>query len=396
MYISWKENRYRHCTKIVAEKGIKGRQVIGNPIASEILLNLEAKVTAMYNDVITYESRYPTIDEVKTALFIKNVARSNKIIEVMGEYINSVKSTVTTRGELIDKRTVSHIIAVKNILGSFCDDTKYDLNFQNLNMDFYEKYSEYRMVTGIMRPGKDGEKKREIVTPNTLGKDIKIIKSFLNWCIKKEYPVNPIFKFFHRPKVKKDSKPLTERELIKLWDLDLSGMPVLEYKLDIFLFLVSTGMRISDYNRFEEGWIQSTLLLIDNNKIKQEYISFRAKKTNTVCQIPYRDCIYFRPKFLVEKYMGKQDTIMPALSGQKLNDSLSTIFQIAGITRIKATSKTARQTFASIKDKQGYTRTSLRRMLGHSSNIVTDDYVGVSPETILQEDFYKSERLKAF
>lgn len=394
MYISWKGNRHRHCTGLRSEYGINGKEVVGDSILTEILHNLEAKVISLYNDMVTYESRYPTVEEVKAALLLKNIAQTNKIIEVMNEYIKSIRSTVTNRGELIDKRTVSHIIAVKNIIGSFCDDTKYDLNFQNLNMDFYEKYSEYRMVTGIMRSGKDGEKKREIVTPNTLGKDIKIIKSFLNWCIKKEYPVNPIFKFFHRPKVKKDSKPLTERELIKLWNLDLSGMPVLEYKLDIFLFLVSTGMRISDYNRLEEGWIQNTILLIDGNKIKQEYITFRAKKTNTVCQIPYRDCIYFRPKFLIEKYLGRQEYLMPRLSGQKLNEALPTIFQIAGITRIKPTSKTGRQTFASIKDQQGYTRTSLRRMLGHSSNIVTDDYVGVSPETVLQEDFIKSERLK--
>lgn len=334
--------------------------------------------------------REPEINELKVALSGPTQVEKRDFLTAYDKFLSSLGSKITKSGKVMEPRSIAQYDAFKSSILSFIKETKYNLDWATCDMVFYEKFREYRISTGILK--EDGS--RVTVSPNTFGNDVKRLKAFLNWALLQDYPVKGIYKKFDRPIQKVDAESLTEAEVLRLWDADLSNYPNLEYKLDIFLCMLSTGMRISDMNKFNPGWIKEVKILVGGKIQTHSYIEFRAKKTGTLCQVPFVDSIYFRPRFLVDKYKDKQINCLPTISGKHLNSELIKISSLLGIHRIKLTSKTARKTFATIKDKLGINRTALRRMLGHASNVVTDTYVGVSPESVLMENLSKDAYLK--
>lgn len=276
------------------------------------------------------------------------------------QFIEESKSRVNpVTGESLVSKTIAHYQSCLNILKEFDP----SLSFETIDMKFYAKFRTWFL-----------EKRNQ----NTFGGKIRMIKTFLSWAIYQGLPVNIIYKKFERPQKYSDAEPLTAEELISLWNLKLELNPELRKPLDIFLFLCSTGLRISDYNSLKPEYF------------KGDHIKIKSQKTSGECIIPFFDDHYFRPKFIYDKYKGK----LPTLSGQKLNPCLTKIAGVAKIKRIDITSKTGRKTFATLKLLSGVSAFTIMRSTGHRDYKSFRAYVGISPDDVIKENKEKATYLK--
>jgi integrase len=279
------------------------------------------------------------------------------------EFINESRTRVnSTTGEKLVSKTIDHYRSCLAILTEF--NKEYPITFESMDMKFYGRFRTYFMGLGRNQ--------------NTFGGKIRMIKTFLTWASYQGITVNPIYKKFERPQKYSDAEPLTGEQLEKLWKMKLELNPELREPLDIFLFLCSTGLRISDYNNLKP------------ENFKEDHIKIHAQKTSGECVIPFFDDHYFRPKYIYDKYKGK----LPKLVGQKLNPMLTQIGRMAKLN-IDITSKTGRKTFATLKLLSGVNAFTIMRSTGHKDYKSFTAYVGISPEDVIKENRDKATFLKA-
>jgi hypothetical protein len=299
-----------------------------------------------------------------TAIQTKNVMSTQQdFVKWFEEFIKESASRISTQGRVLSKGMVNHYQSCLNLLVDFQREEKFLLAFDRINADFYSKFRSYCM----------GKK----LNPNTFGGKIKKIKTFLYWCEERDIIVSPKFKSFAIPQKYSDAEPLKGSEVLKLWKIKDP-----DYKLDIFLAMVSTGMRIGDYNK-----IMTNIDKYIKESQEGKAIVFNATKTGKKCVIPFFDDLYFRPVYLYKKYKGK----MPTISGQKLNVWLKT----QGISDIDVTSKTGRKTFCSIQYfEQGKEAQYIMASTGHATEQEFKKYIGVKADTIIKAHKEKATHLK--
>ena len=84
---------------------------------------------------------------------------------------------------------------------------------------------------------------------NTLGRNIGLLKTFLNYCLKKKYIDNPSFKEAAVNREVTHQIALNKEEIGVVAQLDLAPNKRLERVRDVFLVGCYTGMRFSDFKR---------------------------------------------------------------------------------------------------------------------------------------------------
>lgn len=169
--------------------------------------------------------------------------------------------------------------------------------------------------------------------------------------------------------------PLSENEIYKLINFDISYNDSLDRVKDNFIFSIFTGLRFSD--------AQS---LIKNNIVEENgrlWLCFTQKKTNNFLKMPLLD----EAILIYNKYNQLRDAtgrILPKISNQKLNVYLKEICKLSGIKK-NITHHTARHTFAStilVARNINYKISSY--MIGHSSIKSTEIYTKVDDNLLLQ------------
>jgi len=301
------------------------------------------------------------LNELSGIQLRKVLSVQQEFVKLFEEFIKESESRISSQGRVLSKGMVNHYQSCLNLLIEFQKDEKYLLKFDNINAEFYSKFRSYCIGKGL--------------NPNTFGGKIKKLKTFLYWCEEREIPVSPKFKNFSIPQKYSDAEPLPGAEVVELWKKDHKNM-------DIFLALVSTGMRISDYNR-----VMTNMNKYIKDTPEGKAIIFNASKTGKRCIIPFFDDLYFRPVHLYKKYKGK----MPGISGQKLNSWLKD----QGISNIEVTSKTGRKTFCSIQYfEQGKEAQYIMASTGHATEQEFKKYIGAKADTIIKAHKEKATHLK--
>jgi integrase len=280
------------------------------------------------------------------------------------EFIHESRTRVNrATGKTLVAQTINHYKSCVEILKEF--DKIYPISFEAMDMRFYGRFRSWYIGKGNNH--------------NTFGGKIKMIKTFLTWASYQGIPINPIYKKFERPSKYSDAEPLTAAELQRFWKIDLSEEPARERAFDIFLFLCSTGLRISDYNN------------LTKENFKEDHIKINAQKTSAECIIPFFDDQIFRPVSIYQKYDGE----LPKLSGQKLNKMLKLIAIEKKFKRIDLTSKTGRKTFATLNVLNGVSPLTVMRSTGHKDYKSFQAYVGISAVDVVKEFKDKATFLKA-
>lgn len=147
---------------------------------------------------------------------------------------------------------------------------------------------------------------------------------------------------------------LTESELMKIEKKQFNSLLITKVK-DLFLFQCYTGLSYAD---IWNGW------KIEVRKGFKIIVGTRAKNGQN----------YFVPvNEKVEEILNRYNTQLPELSNQVYNRVLKELVAFCNIDK-QITTHTARKTFCTQMDSEGWTRESVSKMLGHGSIRTTELY----------------------
>ena len=157
--------------------------------------------------------------------------------------------------------------------------------------------------------------------PNTIGKHIKNLKMLMGLALSREISTNieHTKKYFIKPKEDAFAVYLTEEELRKIYDVELTGEnATLDKYRDMFLIGCYTALRVSDYKKIDSSCFTTTA---EGTRV----IDMPTTKTKNRVTIPI---VYDELIAIIEKY----DYDFPRITSQKLNDGIKEIARLAGIT----------------------------------------------------------------
>jgi len=273
-------------------------------------------------------------------------------------------------GKKVEYRTIQKYKTVYSVLQDFAKDYPRKLDFDTIDLDFYQDFTEYLT-----------NKKRFAV--NNVGKYIQTLKTFLNEATAKGLNAKQDYKSRRFKVVHEDSDSiyLNEAELQTLYDLDLSKSPRLDKVRDLFLVGCWTGLRFSD------------LIALRPEKIKDGIIRLEQIKTLDKVVIPCHPIV----NAILAKYSGN---LPRAISNQKMNDYLKEVCKLAGLTETttKGITKagvrllqnfekwelvsvhTARRSFATNMYQLGVPTVTIMRITGHRTEKAFLTYIKLSED----------------
>jgi len=170
-------------------------------------------------------------------------------------------SKYKTRGTIKVYRTVL------NKLKQYEKYARVQLNWHSFDMDFYYDFMEfYTQIQGYLSNG--------------FGRIIKVLKVFLNEATEQGY--NPSLSYqnkkFRVVREEVNNIYLSEEELKRIIDLDLSNNEILEHIRDLFIVGCYTGLRFSDFTQIKK-----------ENIMDGRYLKIKTIKTDEWVTIPLFD-----------------------------------------------------------------------------------------------------------
>lgn len=311
----------------------------------------------------------PTIEEVKNTFIEKcKPQRSSKLdfFDYENEYLDYKQNT-----QGVSPRSMRLIRSFFNHMRNFEKYRPRKVYFRNIDESFHDEYVGY--FFNVLNS-----------SPNTIGGQIKFLKTYLSWTVSSGYNNFEKFRTFVKPKSSPEIIALTMEELSQLFKYDFSSNKRLERVRDMFILACSTGMRYSDFSR------------LTSNNIQGDMINIRMKKTKRIISIPLTDY----SKFILKKYNYN----LPKISNQNFNGFLKEAGKVAGlinpreITTYKGNkekveniplyellrSHIGRKTFVSLSLNKMSPR-DVMAISGHRDFSTFEKYVTSSPKRLKQE-----------
>lgn len=271
---------------------------------------------------------------------------------------NTLKSYKTTQGHL----------------EGYQQKTKTILDFDAVTLDWYMKFTTYL--------------KSQKLSPNSIGKHIKNIKAFMQMANKltfeidgKKYPytTNKEYLDFGVHDKQGDDPYLSEAEIMRFYNFDLSTNPRLEAVRDLFIFGCWVGLRYSDYSNVKPD----NIIDVEGEK----FIFIKTKKTGAVVHIPCNPVVMD----IFNRYRQNPNQLPRTISGQKFNEYIKQAAQLAGMTDTGRkpsapnlplyeciTSHTARRSFATNYYLDGFPTIDLMKITAHSTEKSFLGYIRVT------------------
>ena len=286
--------------------------------------------------------------------------------QIFDEFINSGKSKFS-------ETTIIHYKSTENKLKEFELFYKTKIDFDKMNLTFYDKFLHY-LVNELS------------LKPNTVGFYIKTLKAFLNYANQRGYFDNTEYKKFKVIREEVDIIYMTEKDLKKLNDCDLSWNKKLEKIRDLFLLQCYTGLRFSDLKQLKP---ENTR----NGKIKIE-----TKKTHNKLSIP----IISSAQAILDKY---PDLGNNKITNRQMNEDLKVIGKLAGINEMTViqthqnnqriekivpkykliTTHTGRRTFVTLSLEKGMRAETVMKITGHKDMRSFRRYIKLTEKVVEEE-----------
>jgi integrase len=200
----------------------------------------------------------PAIDELKEQYRIQLLPPEliEKEVDFWEEYEKFIESS---KGRVV-KDVIKDYHALKKHLLGFQKRYKRKISFENFNYSFYEKFIKYLTYDAVKPNGEPG------LSTNTVGKQIKNLKVFLNHCFKLEIVERTDLSSFKTLTEESDAIYLTEKEVEKIYHTDLSGYPELEESRDLLVLGCQVGLRSSDLFRLKPEMLRNNMIHIRMKK----------------------------------------------------------------------------------------------------------------------------------
>jgi len=307
------------------------------------------------------------------------------LLSFIDDFINSDEVKHKTKG------TIKTYRSALNVLKKF-NDERYPINFNDIDLQFRLDFIDYCENSNY--------------TPNYIGKLIQILKYFMNEALDKDLHNNTKHKHRKFTKPKADQAHniyLTESELSKIYQLDLSNNPKLDLARDLFLVGAHTGLRVSDFNNLKPD----DLMEYKGN----DYLKVKTSKTDKEVFIPLRSEV----KSIFKKYGNRPPHKMP---DQHINYKIKDVCQNAGIDEVlhidqtkggkKMTLKkfkfelvgthTARRSFCTNAYLSGMNTLDIMNISGHTSEKTFLNYIKADAlqraHKVADNDFFKPKSSK--
>lgn len=255
----------------------------------------------------------------------------------------------------ISEGTSNHYSLLKKQLNEY----KPNLLLDEMDYNFFVNFFHYLRTEKSVGESGIGTRRKTLVCTFNEFKRIGLVK---------ENPCQEI----KRPKENQRDEFLTEKEVQKIVDADLSGGVYSDgFKLsrNLFLFSCFTGLRFSDVmNLKRENIVENCSKIV-----------IVMQKTNRKIEIP----INREAKLLLMryKYMVKKEFVFPRRTNVSVNRDLKIIAKIAEIPK-RINFHMARHSFGSLLAKQGVQPYFIMKLMGHTNIRMTSRYVNSDEETL--------------
>lgn len=333
---------------------------------NDLLDNLEKECNRAYNREIKNGIPNPEILKKHLIAFLnqEESPSSPSLFKLIDRFISG---EIKYEGRNKSPNTLKTYKTSLNYLTEFEKQKKYKVSFDTINLDFYNSFVSYLMEKGL--------------NPNSIGKEIKNLKTFLAAANDFGYTQNMIHKNkkFKKTQAETDSIYLSETDIMKLYKFDFTDNKKLEKVRDLFVFGCCVGLRFSDFSSLKPENIKT----IDGDK----FISKITKKTNEQVWIPCNPIILE----IFKKYGNNPNNLPNAPSNQKFNDYIKDACKLAGLTekgRLASdpgkelwecvSSHTARRSMATNYYLEGFPTIDLMKITGHRTEKAFLKYIRVT------------------
>ena len=350
------------------------------------LNTLKSNVLLQYRRIINDEPD-TSFDKIQKEIkdYVKNKHLPKQPKTELNQYIEDFVSGIedgsitTTNGERFKKGTIKNYKGFKEQFRLYQEHIGRKLNFSDIDSVFYSSFVQYFNTKDY--------------SPNTIGRHIKNLKTIVRHARENGLTNNVEVEKnnFRTIRVETQQVYLTEEELKKIYELDLSGKgnETLDEARDVFMLGVRLGQRFSDYHD------------ITTENIKQydngiELIEIIQKKVGIKVYIP----IHWQAREILEKYNYQ----LPKVYEQKLNarikkvaekaeiDTPLIIEKVQGGKKIRETvpkhqlikTHTARRTGITLMYLAGIPTIDIMKISGHKTEREFLKYIKVSSQETAQ------------
>lgn len=273
--------------------------------------NLEGYAKDAIKELLNKEIA-PTPDGVKAIIDKKNPnvilekPKANTLNDYIKLFIDEIESGVrlSSKKERYSKSTVKNFKGFKAQFDEFQKSKRKRFDFHQVNMDFYDDFVDFFV-----------QKK---YSPNTIGRHIKNLKIIMHYARDEELHNNTEIdrRKFKVLRAEVENVYLTEDELKKFYEIDLSEIPHWDLARDVFLIGCYTAQRFSDYSKIKKEQIKT----LDNEK---KVLVLVQQKTGEKVIIPLKT----EAKVILKKY----NYTLPKTYEQKVNNYIKKVAEKAQI-----------------------------------------------------------------
>lgn len=330
-------------------------------------------ITGKLGNILTYAKENqidPTVDFVLNELAKKNDYdfKSKRV-----NFFDQLDKYIEEKMNRVSKDVIKDYNSLKKHLNGFKDYSSQAINFTNLNSTFYNEFVDYLSYKVVQRDNTIGLKN------NTVGKQIKNLKAFVRNRVEKKIIPEIDLKPFKRIQEEVDYISLSEKELKKIYELDLSHNKFQEEVRDLFIVGCFTGLRYSDLSNISPA----------NIDMEHEVIQLTQRKVFKAVTIPLIDYV---PE-IIEKYNYN----LPKIHLNEFNREIKNICALAGLlqpceivwkkglNQVKevykryevVSSHTCRRSFCTNMYLSGFPAEELMKISGHKSTPAFLTYIKV-------------------
>ncbi len=279
-----------------------------------------------------------------------------------------ISGEIKHKGKKKSAATLDNYKYFKKHLEGYQAAKKCKVDYDTISLDFFYKYTSY--LADDLR-----------LNNNTIAKDIRLLKAVMGEAVDLEETGNYIFK--HKKFVYSEEETeaiyLTEKEIKKLFDLDLTGNKRLEQVRDLFVFACFVGLRFSDYSNVQP----QNIVDMDG----ELYIKMLTQKTKERVIIPCNPVV----QAIFIKYGENANKLPRAPSNQKFNEYIKEVGEMAGLKQTGRltmqpdlplydciSSHTARRSFATNLFLSGFPVLDIMKITGHTTEKAFLKYIKVS------------------
>lgn len=341
-----------------------------------------------------------------------------KFIDVYVESIKDGTKTTVQNGRKYSRGSKYNTAISLGHFKDFMADTGVTYDFEDVNIECYNKYKAWLMSRniaeigfkrGIKRLAPEGEELH--YSDGTIGRFIKQLKAMLRAAEAHGYKVNPAYKSneFKGQVIDIDSIYLTRKDLEAMEKADLSKYKPessadcnIELARDIFMVGVWTAQRVSDYNNIGKRNIKQ----YDVDGLKKYFVAIHQQKTGRYVEIPCNSQLMA----ILEKYPDG----MPHLSEVWINKYIKAIGKHAGLDEMIEVNEsrggevkklyypkyelicthTARRTGATLMYLAGIPIYDIMKVTGHRSVATLEKYIRADKLEVAQNlaakyDYFK-------